>query len=63
LLTAFLAIAAVALILIAATRGLQSLLDLFVSWPRAVYISYLAVGGILCLAGVLVLRMRRVPDV
>jgi hypothetical protein len=63
LLAAFLAITAVALVLIAATRGLQSLLDLFVTWPRAVYISYLVVGGILCLAGVLVLRMRRVPDV
>ena len=42
---------------------LQSLLDLFVGRPQAVYLSYLIFGGILCLAGLLVLRMRRTSDV
>ena len=42
--------------------GLQSLLDLAVSHDRAVYLSYLIVGGILGLAGWLILRKRRAPE-
>lgn len=62
LLAAFLGITALVLFVIGATRGLQALLDLAVSEARAVYISYLLVGGILCLAGLLVLRKRQIRD-
>jgi hypothetical protein len=58
LLGAFLAITAVTLLLIALTRAIQAALDGAVSQPRAVYLSYFIVGGILCLAGALVLRKR-----
>ena len=58
LLGAFLGLTAVVLLLVAVTRALQSALDAAVSQPRAVYLSYLIVGGILCLAGALVLRKR-----
>ncbi len=62
LLAAFLGITALVLFLIGGTRALQSLLDLVVDKPQAVYLSYLILGGILCLAGLLVLRMRRTSD-
>jgi cell division protein FtsX len=62
LLAAFLAITALVLFIIGATRGLQSVLDLFLSRSRAVYLSYLIVGGILCIAGWLVLRMRQTSE-
>ncbi|MGH9271399.1 MAG: hypothetical protein ACRDZ2_08995 [Ilumatobacteraceae bacterium] len=62
LLAAFLGVTAVVLLVIGATRALQSLLDLAVSKAQAVYLSYLIIGGILCLAGLLVLRMRRTGD-
>ena len=39
-------------------RAIQVALDGAVSQPRAVYLSYFIVGGILCLAGALVLRKR-----
>lgn len=62
LLAALIGTAALVMSLIAFTRGLQSLLELAVSWPRAVYLSYLLLGGILCLAGALVMSKRRTPD-
>lgn len=55
-------IAALVILLIAATRALQSLLELAVDWPRAVYLSYLLLGGILCLAGGLTMAKRRPPE-
>lgn len=58
LLAGFLGLMALVLVLIAATRGLQELLDIFVSQPRAVYISYLLIGGLLSLVGLILLRMR-----
>lgn len=59
LLAAILGIVAVVLLLIMLTRGFQALLDLIgLSHSRAVYVSYLAVGGILSLAGVFLLRKR-----
>lgn len=39
-------------------RGLQSLLELAVGWDRAVYLSYLILGGILCVIGLLLFRKR-----
>jgi len=62
LLGVFLGIAAVVLLLIGMTRGIQALLNIGLSNERSVYISYLLMGGILCLAGMLVLRKRHVPD-
>ena len=62
LLTAFLGIAAVVLLLIGVTRGIQALLNIGLSNERSVYISYLLMGGILGIAGMLVLRKRHVPD-
>lgn len=62
LLGAFLGVTAAVLFLIALTRGLQALLDLVVSPARAVYLSYLIIGGILSVVGLLVMRMRRSSD-
>ncbi len=62
LLGAFLGVTAIVLALIAATRGLQALLDIGLTNAQSVYLSYLIVGGILCLAGLLVLRKRQLPD-
>ncbi len=61
LLSAMLGLAAVTLLLIAFTRALQALLDLAVSPAQAVYLSYLILGGILSLAGLLILRKRQAP--
>jgi hypothetical protein len=62
LLGVFLGITAVTLLLIGMTRGLQAILDIGLTNERAVYVSYLLMGGILCVGGLLVLRKRRVPD-
>ncbi|MEX2626797.1 MAG: hypothetical protein WD225_07915 [Ilumatobacteraceae bacterium] len=48
--------------LVAVTRGLQALLELAVEWPRAVYLSYLILGGILCALGGLMMSKRRASD-
>ena len=58
LLALFIGFALVALLLIFATRGLQSLLNLFLSWERAVYISYFIVGGLLALVGLFAMSKR-----
>jgi uncharacterized membrane protein len=39
-------------------RGLQALLELAVGWDRAVYLSYLVVGGTLSLLGLVLFRKR-----
>src|SRR4051794_35024368 len=62
LLAGILGIVALALVLIGATRALQVLLALALPHGRAVYLSYLIVGGILCIAGVLFLRKRHPTD-
>jgi hypothetical protein len=61
-LAAILAVVAITLLLVGSTRGLQSLLVLAVDWATAVYLSYFIVGGILCLAGLLLLTRRPPPD-
>ena len=55
----FLGLVAIVLLLIIATRGLQSLLDIFFEWDKAVYLSYFIVGGILTLAGLLLMSKRQ----
>lgn len=62
LLGGLIGIFALVLLLVAATRGLQALLDLVVSWERAVYLSYLILGGILCILGAFLLTKRHLPD-
>ena len=62
LLAAFLGLTALILAFIGITRGLQALLDLVVTPAQAVYLSYLILGGILCLAGALFFRQRHSPD-
>ena len=58
LLGLFLGLVAFVLLMIVATRGLQSLLSLAVDWDQAVYISYFLVGGILTLGGLLLMGKR-----
>ena len=58
LLGAMLGLAALTLFLVGLVRGIQVLLDFAVSWERAVYLSYLLVGGILCLVGWFLMRKR-----
>ncbi len=62
LLAAILGLFILVLTLVAATRALQALLELAVSWPRAVYLSYLLLGGICCLVGMLLMKKRRPVD-
>ena len=58
LLAAFLGLVAFVLLLIVATRGLQSLLSLAFDWDRSVYLSYFILGGILTLGGTLLMGKR-----
>ena len=62
LLASFVAITALVALLIGVTRGLQVLLDFGMSEAQAVYVSYFIMGGILSLAGWLVLVMRHSSD-
>lgn len=55
----FLGLTVLLLVLIASTRGLQSLLDIWVSWDKAVWISYLVIGGIMTVGGLLLLSRRQ----
>lgn len=55
----FLGLVAVILVLIIATRSLQSLLDIWVSWDKAVWISYFLIGGILTVAGLFLMSRRQ----
>jgi hypothetical protein len=49
---------AIVLLLIISTRALQSLLDIWLAWDTSVYVSYFIVGGILTLAGLLLMSKR-----
>ena len=63
LLAAILGVAALVLLIVMLTRGTQELLDQFkVRRSAAVYISYLAVGGIFSLLGLFVLSKRYSKD-
>ena len=39
-------------------RGLQALLELAVGWDRAVYLSYLILGGLFCIVGLVLFSKR-----
>ncbi|MGH9138380.1 MAG: hypothetical protein ACRD0G_15265 [Acidimicrobiales bacterium] len=62
LLAAIVGIAAVVLLIIAATRGLQALLDLGLRRSASVYLSYLIIGGIFSVIGVFLLSKRYSND-
>jgi hypothetical protein len=62
LMAGILGVAALTLLIIGGTRGLQVLLDFGMSRARAVYASYLIMGGILCLAGAFALKKRHTPQ-
>lgn len=49
---------AIVLLLIILTRGLQSLLDIWLEWDKAVWLSYFILGGILSIVGVLLMSKR-----
>lgn len=59
LIAGLLGIVVLALAVIGSLRGLQSLLDLAMPWSRAVWVSYLLLGGILLLLGLLMMKKRR----
>ena len=54
----FLGLVAIVLLLIVLTRGLQSLLDIFMEWETSVYVSYFIVGGIMTIAGWFLMSKR-----
>ena len=58
LLTAILGVVAVTLLIAVLTRAMQALLDIWLRHEVSVYLSYLIVGGIFCLAGLFVLSKR-----
>ena len=62
LLIFIIAIPVIVLAVIVITRGLQSFLDLFLSWDQAVYVSYFLLGGILIVVGALLFSKRHLPD-
>lgn len=61
LFAAIVGVFALVILLVGLTRGLQSLLELAVEWPRAVYLSYFVLGGILCALGAFTMSKRRTP--
>ena len=58
IIAAFLGLFIVVVAIIMSMRGLQALLDLAVTQPRAVYLSYFIVGGILCIVGLFLFKKR-----
>jgi len=57
-LAAFLGLFAFVALLMTITRAMQALLDLGMSEARSVYVSYLIMGGIFCIAGLFLFRKR-----
>ena len=58
IIAAFLGTFIVIITIIGLMRGIQALLDLAVTEAQAVYLSYFIVGGILCIAGLLLFKKR-----
>jgi len=49
---------AITLLLIILTRSLQSLLDIWLEWDKAVYVSYFILGGIMTIVAWLLMLKR-----
>jgi len=62
LLAGIVGIAAVTLLIVMLTRGIQGALDLAFQHSTSIYLSYLIVGGIFSLAGLFVLSKRYSND-
>ena len=58
IIAAFLGVFIVVIAIIGLMRAIQALLDLAVTPAQAVYLSYFIVGGMLCLAGLLLFKKR-----
>jgi hypothetical protein len=61
LLAAFVGLVAIVLLLVIATRTLQVLIALPLDHDSSVWISYLVVGGLFCLVGMLLMGKRHAP--
>lgn len=55
----FLGLAAIILLIVMSTRALQSLLDIWMAWDKAVWLSYFIVGGIFTIAGLFLMSRRQ----
>jgi len=58
LLAAILGMVALVLLVMMLLRGLQALLDLAVTWERAVYLSYLILGALFSLVALVLFKKR-----
>jgi hypothetical protein len=58
IIAAFLGVFILVITIIGLMRAIQELLKLAVDPPQAVYLSYFIVGGMLCLAGLLLFKKR-----
>ncbi len=58
ILTAILGVVALTLLIIVLTRATQALLDIWLRHEVSVYVSYLIIGGIICIGGAFVLSKR-----
>lgn len=54
-----LGLVAIVLLLIVATRALQSLLDIWLEWDKSVWLSYFIIGGILTAGGLFLMSRRQ----
>lgn len=54
----FLGVVAIVLLLIIATRALQSLLDIWLEWDKSVWLSYFIIGGIMTAGGLFLMSRR-----
>lgn len=62
MLALFLAVAIVVLLLVMLTRLMQSVLDIWFAWDKAVYLSYFIIGGLFTVVGALLLSKRTSAD-
>jgi hypothetical protein len=58
IIAAFLGVFILVLLILGLLRGTQALLDVWVTPARAVYLSYLIVGGLMCIAGLVLFGKR-----
>lgn len=55
----FLGVVAIVVLLVIATRGLQSLLDIWFEWDKSVWLSYFILGGIMTAGGWFLMSRRQ----
>ncbi len=58
IIAAFLGVFTLVLLILGLLRATQALLDVWVTPARAVYLSYLIVGGLICIAGIVLFSKR-----